>query len=241
MGVYFINDNAENIEMKEQPFKAELILQELLGKHVNLLPGDQIDANNPRKWILIKRESGIPDAEGGSNRWSLDHLFLDNEAIPTLVEVKRSTDTRVRREVVAQMLDYAANAVVYWTSEEIQRLFYDRKDINPDEELNQFLGNDSDIEQFWEKVGIHLKEGKIRMVFVADEIPKELQRIVEFLNEQMSPAEVLAVEIKQYVDVGNNQVKVLVPRLVGQTVEAVDRKKMVVEVSCGMKNTWINL
>jgi hypothetical protein len=29
------------------------------------------------------------------------------------VEVKRSTDTRLRREVVGQMLDYAANAVVY--------------------------------------------------------------------------------------------------------------------------------
>jgi hypothetical protein len=36
-------------------------------------------------------------------------------------------------------------------------------------------------------------------VFVADEIPVELRRIVEFINGQMDPAELLAVEIKQYV------------------------------------------
>jgi hypothetical protein len=41
------------------------------------------------------------------------------------------------------------------------------------------------------------------MLFVADEIPVELRRIVEFLNSQMNRAEVLAVEIKQFV--GQNQ------------------------------------
>jgi hypothetical protein len=40
-------------------------------------------------------------------------LIIDQHAIPTLVEVKRSTDTRIRREVVSQMLDYAANADNY--------------------------------------------------------------------------------------------------------------------------------
>src|SRR5262249_61020293 len=59
------------------------------------------------------------------------------------------------------------------------------------------------------------------MVFVADEIPPELRRIVEFLNGQMDPAEVLAVEIKQFVGHG---LKTLVPRVIGQTVEA-ERKK----------------
>jgi Domain of unknown function (DUF4268) len=56
---------------------------------------------------------------------------------------------------------------------------------------------------------------------VADEIPVELRRIVEFINGQIDPAEVLAVEIKQYV---GGDSKVLVPRVMGQTVEA-QRKK----------------
>lgn len=65
---------------------------------------------------------GIPGEEGGGERWSVDHLFLDQDAIPTLVEVKRSSDTRIRREVVGQMLDYAANAVVYWPAESIRAM-----------------------------------------------------------------------------------------------------------------------
>ncbi|WP_257236361.1 hypothetical protein [Nostoc sp. 'Peltigera malacea cyanobiont' DB3992] len=56
--------------------------------------------------------------------------------------------------------------------------------------------------------------GKVRLVFVADEISVELQRIVEFLNQQMSPAQVLAVEIKQYVGQG---LKTLVPKVIGKT------------------------
>jgi hypothetical protein len=59
------------------------------------------------------------------------------------------------------------------------------------------------------------------MVFVADIIPKELRRIVEFLNSQMSSAEVLAVEIRQYVGQG---LKTLVPRVIGLTAEAEARK-----------------
>ncbi len=53
--------------------------------------------------------------------------------------------------------------------------------------------------------------GRIRLIFVADTIPPELKRIVEFLSRQMRPAEVLAVEVKQYTGQGQ---RALVPRLV---------------------------
>lgn len=66
---------------------------------------------------------GIASEEGGGTRWSVDHLFLDQDGVPTLVEVKRSTDTRIRREVVGQLLEYAANATAYWASEELQLSF----------------------------------------------------------------------------------------------------------------------
>ena len=56
---------------------------------------------------------------------------------------------------------------------------------------------------------------------MADEIPSELRRVVEFLNSQMDPAEVLAVEIKQYL---GETLKTLVPRVFGQTAEAQQKK-----------------
>ncbi len=67
------------------------------------------------------------------------------------------------------------------------------------------------------KLKTNLQAGRLRMVFVADEIPSELQRIVEFLNGQLTTAEVLAVEVKQYVGQG---VRTLVPRVIGLTSEA---------------------
>ncbi|WP_223816115.1 hypothetical protein [Adhaeribacter rhizoryzae] len=56
------------------------------------------------------------------------------------------------------------------------------------------------------------------MLIIADTIPRELQRIIEFLNEQMTPAEILGLEIKQFI--GQDNIKTLVPRVIGQTTTA---------------------
>jgi hypothetical protein len=136
----------------------------------------------------------VPAEEDGAGRWSLDHLFLDQDAVATLVEVKRSSDTRLRREVVAQMLDYAANAVVCLPVDVIRARFAAgcvERGTDPVTELGSFLGPEASVEDFWQRVKTNLQAGKIRMLFVADEIAAELRRIVEFLNAQMDPAEVL--------------------------------------------------
>src|SRR5207244_2650223 len=113
-GVFLMQDSGILVEMREASYDSEALLQELLATYPSLLAGDQINAEAPRRWLLVTREMAVPGEQDGAGRWSLDHLFLDQDGIPTLVEVKRSTDTRLRREVVGQMLDYAANAVVYW-------------------------------------------------------------------------------------------------------------------------------
>ena len=160
-------------------------------------------------------------------RWSLDHLFLDQEGIPTLVEVKRSTDTRIRREVVGQMLDYAANAVVYWPVQTIRAEFEkgcSQRGADAAKEIEALVGPGSSVDEFWQRVKTNLDAGRIRMIFVADEVPRELQRIVEFCNGQMDPAEVLAVEVKQFIGQG---LQTLVPRVIGQTVEAERKKNLI--------------
>lgn len=101
------------VPMEETPYAAEDILQGLLEDYPDLVPGDQINPDYPRKWLLIKREAGVPSCQDGSDNWSLDHLFVDQDGIPTFIECKRATDNRIRREVVAQMLDYAANGTIY--------------------------------------------------------------------------------------------------------------------------------
>ncbi|HYW75805.1 MAG TPA: hypothetical protein VFA48_04165 [Gammaproteobacteria bacterium] len=210
--------------MSATAYTSEDVLQGLIARYPNLLAGGQMDSTNPRRWLLLSREASVPDNDEGSERWSLDHLFVDQEAIPTLVEVKRSSDTRLRREVVAQMLDYAANGMLYWRVETLREKFYTRckhDGLDPDVELRAFLGTDADVDAFWADIKTRLQAQQIRLVFVADVIPPELLRIVEFLNGQMDPAEVIAVEIKQY---RGGELTTLVPRVLGKTAEATQRK-----------------
>lgn len=222
-GMFSIQQDGSLVELREQPYQTEDIFQKLLADYPALLPGDQFNQLNPRRWLLVCREAGIPCDEQTGNRWSVDHLFLDQDAIPTLVEIKRSSDTRIRREVVGQVIEYASNATAYWPLETIRAKYEAYCEVNgknPDEELSVFLGSD-EVEAFWEKAITNLRAGRVRLLFVADVISSELKRIVEFLNMQMNPAEVLAVEIKQFVGAG---IQTLVPRVIGMTAQAEQKK-----------------
>jgi hypothetical protein len=226
--IYLLQEDGSLHAMSERSYVTEERLQVLLKDYPDLLAGDQMDEEDPRRWVLVSREVGVPVAEGGADWMSLDHLFLDQDAIPTLVEVKRSSDTRTRREVVGQMLDYASNAVAYWSVERLRAQFEAACAERGDDPVQLVAGliergheGEMAVDAFWEQVETNLRAGKVRLLFVADEIPPELRRIVEFLNAYMSPVEVLAVEVRQYTGEG---LKTLVPRVIGQTTQAQGRK-----------------
>lgn len=169
--IYLVQNDGSLVEMSEQSYDTEDLLQGLLAQYPNLLAGDQMNEADPRRWLLVAREMGVPWEEGGSDRMSLDHLFLDQDGIPTLVEVKRSSDTRIRREVVGQMLDYAANAAVYWPVERIRATFEATCHVqgdDPDQRLAEFLGvmpEDQDaIDALWQQVADHLASGRLGLL-----------------------------------------------------------------------------
>jgi hypothetical protein len=228
-----LKDKKTLVPMQPASFVSEDDFQRLLAEFPLLLSGDLIDAASPRRWLLISREKSIPSDEGGGGRWALDHLFIDQDAVPTLVEVKRQTDTRLRREVVGQMMDYAANATVYWPVEELRREFEARcvsEDRDPTDEIHAALGINGDADDLWQRVKTNLQAGRVRLLFVADHIPSELRRVVEFLNQQMDPAEVLALELRQFEGEG---LKTLVPVVYGQTEVAQQKKS-----AGGPKRQW---
>ena len=227
--------------MSASDFPSEDIFQALLANHPQLLTDADFGEDTPRRWALVKREAGVPDLEGGSSRWSLDHLFLDQDGVPTLVEIKRATDTRARREVVAQMLDYAANAVSYWRIDDLVEDFSrtaERDGTSAEGRLSELLVTDEpDKEAFWRAVQANLKSGRIRMIFVADRIAPELVRIVEFMNEQMSPAVVVALELRPFE---NGTDRIISPRLIGQTSRARATKAVSEGVRKPTYNQWLN-
>ena len=229
-GMFILRPDGSLTPMLNREYDSESLLQSWISDHPQLLAGDQINPENPRRWLLIKREAGIPDQDSGGNRWSVDHLFIDQDGIPTFVEVKRSSDTRIRREVVGQMLDYAANGLRYWPIESIKAMFFDRCQIDgldPNEEIHSRLGDDIDPSDLWIRVKNHLEDGTIRLLFVSDDIPYELLAVVEYLNKQMSRTEVLAIEIHQYTEPSNDGLVTLAPRVLGQSVESQQTKRSI--------------
>jgi hypothetical protein len=228
-------DNALT-ELRQTPYESEDILQQLLGDHPSVL-GSTSGADD--RLLLIARELSVPDELSGNARWALDHLFVDQSGVPVLVEVKRASDTRSRREVVAQMLDYAANGSAYWPIEHLVGAFTKtatEREVDPEGELREFLQG-GEPEAFWRQIEANLRAGRVRLVFVADRIPKELRRIVEFLNEQMRPAEVLALELEQFATPGG--VRTLIPRLIGNTVQAQATKTVRATASPISNEHWL--
>lgn len=218
--IFLVQAGGSLIRMDAMKYESEDLLQRLLAEYPDLLAGGQMDRTSPRRWVLIRREMGVPSVDGGSAQWSLDHLLLDQDGIPTIVEVKRASDTRIRREVVGQILDYAANGIRYWPVESLRSEFASRcaeTGAQPDAVLLEQLGVENP-DNFWLTVRQNLEVGRVRLVFVADVIPEELRRIIEFLNDQMQRSQVVGVEVEQYVS--SDGLRTLVPRVIGNTAQS---------------------
>ena len=140
----YLMSQAERLEpLEEERFATEDELQELIAEHPELLDGEQIRPGNPRRWVLVTREKSVAELPGAGGRWSVDHLIVDQDAVPTLVEVKRGENPEIRRSVVGQMLEYAAHAGATWTTEELRRSFEAssrEQGRDPEEAIANLLG-----------------------------------------------------------------------------------------------------
>ncbi len=208
----YVRTEAGGLEpLMEERFNTEDALQKLLADYPELLEGTQIRPDDPRRWILITREQGIAVTGDAAARWSLDILVIDQDATPTLVEVKLGSNSDARRKVVGQMLDYAAHAHTL-NADDLRKTFDAQS--GAEERLDALLKDkDLDSDIFWKMVAKNLEERNIRLLFVADAIPDELAHIVEFLNEKMRDIQVLAVEVKQF---RGETLQTLVPRVIGR-------------------------
>ncbi|BAY13866.1 hypothetical protein [Calothrix sp. NIES-2098] len=189
--IYLIQEHSQLAELTQKTDISEALLQKLVAD-------EQINSALPKNWLLVSQPEIIPNAEDSSGFWTLDRLFLDQNGIPTLVKVKRDDRTPIKREIVNQMLNYPANVVNYWSLEKIRTQFETKP--NAQQLLIELIGEqDANLDRFWQQVATNLQAVKIRLIFIAAQIPAELKRVVEFLNQQMKPAEFFVVEINQYL------------------------------------------
>jgi len=225
---------AESVRCKNETKE----LQDLLHRNPVLLAGEQINPAEPRRWLLIKREMSVPDPSTGSGRWAIDFLYVDQDATLTFVECKRHDDSRSRREVIAQVIDYVANSARLWTVEHLVQAaniqaLVDQTTLDAEVQrlgASDFPKAESLMTAAVKKLGDH----DVRVVLFMEEAPPELKTMVEFLNEQMKSVEVLLVEVRMRSFAGSTAFS---PMLWGYT-EEVRARKNAMAAAAGDRQQW---
>jgi hypothetical protein len=87
--VFILKDSETLVALQPATFAREDDFQHLVAKFPSLLSGGQADDTPPRRWLLIKREKSIPAEDGGGGRFSVDHLFIDEDGVPTRKDCSR--------------------------------------------------------------------------------------------------------------------------------------------------------
>ena len=195
--------------------KLEDALQDLLASHPNLLPGRQMDPGSadPPRFFLLRKEMPI-------SGWALDHLFVDQYGVLTLVETKLLQNPESRRDVIGQILEYAANSQSAWASDQLRAKADEYWNGELDRNIRSTFGMDEDedkLQEFWTNVERNLESGHFRLIVAGDELRPEVRRILEYLHREMTNVDVFGLEIRCF---GDDTRLVIVPYLVGASAAA---------------------
>ncbi|CUR58609.1 hypothetical protein NOCA2520015 [metagenome] len=207
--VFHLGADGSLLPMVATPYPTAHQLNSLVQTHPEVVASEQM-STQPRRWALVLgSDAGTTGRQGVS-------LFVDQEAVPTLVSTRVADDEAQRRDAIGQILDLAANGLQRWPVDELRATFETtqrRAGFNPETVLD---GLTEDPERFFGAVEGNLAAGRIRMVLVGHDRSVELRRIAELLNDQLTPAEVYVVELTHYVNASRGGA-VLVPGVPGRT------------------------
>jgi hypothetical protein len=157
----------------------EAWLQQLIMHHPNLLPLDQIE---PAFAHAVPICMELPSSSG-----FLDNLLLTPTGNIILIECKLWRNPEARREVIAQIIDYA-NALSTWTYEKLEQAVCQTKPIagqNKNKSLFGLVSSSHEIDEpsFIDAVSRNLKRGRFLLLIVGDGIREGVESMTEFLQQ----------------------------------------------------------
>ncbi|MEX0745615.1 MAG: hypothetical protein WD118_08425 [Phycisphaeraceae bacterium] len=197
--IFLRSDRGELIPLEARAFASESELDGLLADYPRLLASALSTDDRPLRFLLVEVQAAIDDGDGGRRgRWSADLLFLDSEGMLTIVEDKLSNNPDIRRAVLGQAIEYAANLYGSLTVDGLRERLANRTD-EVGAEIATLIEDDEEGAEagFWQRVENNLRAGAMRLVFAADRLPRELRLAIEFLNQVTQPLEVVGVEVRQ--------------------------------------------
>lgn len=220
--VFFANqDSIQPASLEE--FENEEELVDLIENHPELLPAEEIlgleegedEERDQPAFLVLKREAGV-------DAGSIDLLLIDQSATLTVVEAKLRDNPEIRRKVIGQGLEYIADVSIRQAKDiwEESRNYYTEKQKKLADVFQEFYPK-SDETTFLEQLDKNLREGQIQLIVLADELPLETRRVIEFLNKH-SNLLIFGVEI-QKITVGKNS-KIYIVDVIGPSEEDLEKK-----------------
>lgn len=169
----------------EEQYVTESILQEIISNNPSLilLPDDPSDY----QLFLVRREHQV-ESDSGSHYY-LDILFVDSDSVPVIVEVKRSSDSRIHGPVLSQIIDYSARLQMM----DFDSIVSGLKEHTGDELFDELMTGD-----FLDQLKANIENQVMRLVIAADTIPPELERMILFLDSAMTKIKLYGVSLTQY-------------------------------------------
>jgi len=68
--IFLVSEDKDKlIPMIESEYAKEDVLQSYLVRYPDLLPGEQFNPENPRRWLLVAREMGVPSEADETKHW----------------------------------------------------------------------------------------------------------------------------------------------------------------------------
>lgn len=170
-----------NARLTSSAHYGEAWLQQLLFAHPGLLPLDVIDPG-AGTMVPVCRELAMP--KGGATIF-LDILGFTTGGRPVLVECKLWRNPQARREVVGQLLEYAA-LLRTWSYADLTSRVKPRIDSgaeNPVFDAVRRAKPDLDESRFVDAAANCLARGDFDLIVAGDGIRADMQAITAFLNE----------------------------------------------------------
>ncbi|HWQ54098.1 MAG TPA: hypothetical protein VN442_10465 [Bryobacteraceae bacterium] len=203
----------------------EAWLQHLIMRQPSLLPIDQIE---PAFTALVPICVELPVGSG-----YLDNLLITPAGDLAIIECKLWRNPEARREVVAQILDYA-NTMSTWTYDTLQEAIRRAKPLDASDEkkvrsLYELVSSKGEIDEasFHDAVSRNLKRGRFLLLIVGDGIREGVESMAGFLQQYAGFHFTLAIVELALFEVPNGGY-IAQPRILARTTN-IDRGVVTLE------------
>lgn len=216
---YLVNKDStgERLQAVEAHLYNEAWLQELLRRHPEILPVDEIEpVFHPL--VPIGREVAT---EAGY----IDNLFISHRGYLVLVETKLWRNPEAKREVVAQAIDYSSS-LSKWSYNQLDKVAkaYTKKYEGSEQNLLEWVEHQSGPvekghEYFEDVVAKNLQLGRFLTLIVGDRIKSSVADMLGYINKYPHMAISMAlVELNCFHEKeGQDWPLLVVPSIVTQT------------------------